>query len=91
MKHYTNKEDFDSKFWDHNYRILVTAQGIEFIVNADNNQDALDYIIDYCEENLPGLLFSRDEENEKEFLDEYVCGGNKGLYLNTHHIHIEEI
>lgn len=87
MINYPNKEDFDSKFWNHNYKILVSAQGIEFYVNADCEQEALDYVIDDCEENMPGLLW----EDEPEFPDDYICGGNHGRYLSTHNIHIEEI
>ena len=88
---YPNKDDYEEKFWRHNYRILVSMQGIEFIVNADNEQDAIDYIIDDCEENYPGLLWSREEEEEQEYLEEYICGWNHGRYLSTHNIHIEEI
>jgi hypothetical protein len=91
MTHYPNKSDYDEHFWKHNYRILLTSQGIEFRVNADNDQDALDYVIDYCEENLPGLIMSREEEEEEEYLDDYICGGNHSVYLNTHNVHIEEV
>lgn len=88
---YPNKADYDEKFWKHNYKILLTEQGIEFIVNADCEQDAIDYVIDECEENHPGLIMSREEEEEEDFLDDYISGGNHGRYLNTFYIHIEEI
>ena len=91
MAYYPNKDDFEEKFWKRNYRVLLTDQAIEFFVNADNEQEAIDYIIDFCEENLPGLLFDRDEEEEEEFLEEYICGGNHSRYLNTLNIHIKEI
>jgi hypothetical protein len=89
--HYPNKNDYDEHFWKHNYMVLLTSQGIEFIVNADHEGDAIDYVIDYCEENLPGLIMSREEEEEEEYLEEYICGGNHGVYLNTYNIRIEEV
>jgi len=61
------------------------------MVNADNEQEAIDEIIDFCEGNMPGLLWSRDDEPEQEFLDEYIRGGNHGRYFSTHNIYIEEI
>jgi hypothetical protein len=93
MAYYPNENDWSENFWKNNYRILVSAQGIEFFVNADNEQEALDYIIDYCEDNLPGLLWDDedlDEMNEEE-KDKYICGGNHGRYLSTHNIHIETV
>ena len=84
-----NKDDYEENFWNHNYKITVTAQGLEFIVNANNEQDAIDYLIDYCQEHHPGLLMTHEETFEEEFIDDYICGGNEGLYLNTYNIHIE--
>lgn len=88
MIHYPNKEDWDSKFWKNNYRISL-GFGSVFMVNADNEQDALDYVIDYCEDNLPGFIMTEKEESEEDYLDDYVSGGNNGKYLNTFNIHIE--
>ena len=88
---FPNREDWANNFWKHNYLIMLTAHGIPFAVNADNEQDALDYVIDYCEEHMPGLLMSHEEEKEEKYLDEYICGGNHGRYLNTLTIQIEEI
>ena len=99
MIHYPNRDDLTKNFWKNNYKIYVTAQGIEFHVNADCEQDAIDYIIDYCadedEGNMPGLVADYREllddgitENE---INDYICGGNKSLYLTTHNIHIEKL
>ena len=87
--HYPNRDDWQEQFWKNNYQVFLTSQGIRFHVNADHEQDALDYVIDYCEEHLPGLIMSREEEIEEEYLDEYLCGGNHSRYLNTLNIHIE--
>jgi|APSaa5957512622_1039677.scaffolds.fasta_scaffold127795_2 hypothetical protein len=88
---YPNKDDYDENFWGKNYRVLVSTQGIEFLVNANHEGDAIDEVIDYCEEYLPGLLWTREEEMEEEFIDEYICGGNHGRYFSTYNIHIEEV
>ena len=89
--HYPNEDDFDSGFWKHDYLVHLTAQDIIFAVNADNEQEAIDFIIDYCEEKLPGLIMSHEEESEKECIEDYTFGGNHGRYLNTFNIFIEKI
>ena len=88
---YPNKDDFKESFWKHNYLIHVSSQGIPFKVNADCPQDAMDYIIDYCEEHLPGLLFDIGDEDREEFFDEYIRGGSHGRVLNTYNINIKDI
>ena len=87
--HYPNKDDWQERFWQNRYKVWLTAQGILFHVNADHEQDAIDYVIDYCEEHLPGLLMTREEEQEEEYLDDYISGGNHGVYLNTYNVRIE--
>ena len=87
---YLNKDDYDEQFWCNNYKITVSSQGIIYIVNADCAQDAIDIVIDHCEKEAPGLLWSRDEENEWE-MDDYICGGNHCRYLSTHNVRIEQI
>lgn len=62
--HFPNIDDWNESFWKHDYLILVTAQGVIFAVNADNEQDAIDYIIDYCEEYLPGLIMDEEQMND---------------------------
>ena len=88
---YPNKDDYQENFWNNNYRILVTAQGFEFVVNADCEQEAIDYVIDYCEEEFPNLLMSDKEVNSNDFLEDYVQGGNHSRYFNTFNIHIEKL
>ena len=91
---YPNLNDYKEKFWNYNYRILYTRQGIKFYVNADCLQDAIDYMIDYIElKKWDGLLLYDSDilELEKEgFLDEYIHGGNHGRYLSSYNIHIEK-
>lgn len=88
---YPNLDDWKESFWKHNYLIHLTAQNILFAVNANHEQEAIDYIIDYCEKHFPGLLLTHEEADEEAFLDEYICGGNHGRYLNTEHIRIEPL
>ena len=96
MIHYPNKYDLETKFWNKNYRISITAQGIDFIVNADSESDAIDFIIDYCQENeLSGLVSTYEELKADDCSDteinDYVYGGNEGLYLTTNNIQIIDI
>ena len=92
MPHFPNRLDFEDGFWKHNYRVLVTAQGIEFIVNADCEQDALDFVIDDCELHYPGLVEHYHVLAEQGLadaeIDEYICGGNHALYLTTHNVRV---
>ncbi len=88
---YPNLDDWNESFWKHDYLVHVTAQGTLFAVNADHEQDAIDYVIDYCQEHFPGLVMTREEQEKEEFLEDYLQGGNEGLYLNTMHICIEQI
>lgn len=78
-----NPTDHKTSFWRNNYRIALSAQGIEYLVNADCTQDAIDELIDWLEDNAPGLLWDREEEAEQEFLGDYISGGNHGRYLST--------
>lgn len=85
--YFVNRYDYNNKFWKNDYEI--TIDGIEFTVNADNESEAFDFLIDYCEEHIPGLIMSEKEEVELEhFLDDYVCGGNHGRYINSYNISI---
>ena len=87
--YFPNVDDWKEDFWKRDYLITLASQGVPFAVNADNEQAALDYVIDYCEDNLPGLLMSQEEIDEEEYLNDYICGGNHGRYLNTMDISIE--
>lgn len=100
--YFPNIEDWNEDFWPNNYLIQVTAQGIPFAVNAEHEQDAIDYIIDYCEEHMPGLLYTHEEAEElrqesitdygdERYIDDYISGGNHCLYLSTHNVHIEKL
>jgi ribonuclease D len=53
--------EFNS-FWNKLYLIQVTAQAIAFVVNANNETEAIDYLIDYLEEHMPGLLMTEERE-----------------------------
>jgi len=90
---YINKESWDNNFWKHKYLISLPAIGTNhFAVSADCEGDAMDEIIDYCEKKQWYIMTDEDQEDE-EFLDEYVQGGNHGIYLNVpyHEVRIEKV
>lgn len=93
--YYPNPEDLKESFWKQNYEIVISRCGFTFQVNADNAQDAIDYVIDYIEEQgWIGLLLSADDQQELEsdgYLDDYICGGNHSRYLNTHNVTINQL
>lgn len=80
-----NPKDISDHFWKNTYIVRMTYQGIPFIVNADYESAALDYIIDYCEEHLPGLVCTYEEllndGYSEEEIDDEISGGNHCLYL----------
>ena len=82
-------------FWNNIYLLLVTHYGFSYIVNANCEQDALDYLIDYLEEEEHDALLMSTEEmieaEEEGFLEEYPSGGNHGRYIYTHNLRIEQI
>jgi len=86
-----NEDDYAEKFWKHDFEVWVGPHSGPYIINADHEQDALDYLIDWAEENAPGLLFDQEEEAEEEFLDDYYCGGNHGRYLSETEISIKTV
>jgi hypothetical protein len=87
-----NPDDIVTDFWKHNYVLTLSEYGPVVLVNAECEQDAFDYAIDWCEEKqMDGLLLSPEEVAEEEFLDDLTCGGNHGRYLSSVNIAIFEI
>lgn len=83
---YVNPDDINDGFW--NYNITITIENKKFIVNANHVQDALDYIVDYCEEYLPGLLIDPDDEDDQR---DMIIAGNHSRFLSVESIHLENI
>lgn len=84
------------KFWDHSYRIHLSEFDTEgILVNANHEQDALDFAIDYHEEQgNEGLFLSPEEIEKKEqegFLEDHMSGGNHGRYLSSFNIRIDQL
>ena len=88
---YPNKDDYRDDFWNNNYKITVSAQGFKFFVNADCSRDAIDYVIDYCEKHYSGLLMTKNQELEQEYLEDYIQGGNHGRFFSTYNVRIEKL
>lgn len=89
--YFVNKDDWQEKFWRNNYHVWLTAQGIQFCVNADCAGDAMDYIMDYCVENKLVGLYTTHEDKDWEKEEEYITAGNNGYQFTTHNIRIEII
>jgi len=89
---YVNLEDWNNNFWKNKYLISMPVIGHLFAVNADHEQDAMDYVIDYCDEKGWYAMTEQDILDEK-YLDEYVNGGNHGIFLNVpwHEVNCEEV
>lgn len=81
------------KFWKHSYRVhLHELDPVGLLVNADNDQDALDYAIDFAEEKgWNGLFFTPEEWENEKFKEDYISGGNHGRVLNSMNIRIVKI
>jgi hypothetical protein len=72
----------DEKFWKHSYKVFLHEFDYDgIIVNADNEQDALDYAIDYAEEQgWMGLFIENPTEEDYET---QLVGGNHSLVLSS--------
>lgn len=89
---YVNPDDINDGFWD--YNITLVVENVRFIVNANNLSDALDYVVDYCEENLinPGLLVDPDDEDEcMEHPSDYMVAGNHSRMIRGDSIIMEDM
>lgn len=84
-----NPDDLAENSWNHTYMVLVTAQGISFLVNADYEQDALDMVMDHIV--ALGLTGLYHEQAQHDMYDEYITAGNYGYSFTTHNIHITEV
>lgn len=81
--------------WDNTYKVMVyngTAWFTVFQIQADDEQQALDEVMDYCVAvGYTGLycdlyeIFDNDESEE-----DYICCGNDGFYFSALSM-IEEI
>ena len=88
---YVNEEE---KFWKHSFNVWLSAIGKPICVNADHEQDALDYAVDYAEEQGWSGLFV-DEEDIKHDSHEneidIIRAGNHSLALPAEEVHIKQI
>ena len=78
----------DELFWDHIYSVFL-GDGFcptEIVVNADSEQDAIDFAIDYAEEQgWRGLWLDYQTDYD---VDEVGYFGNHGLAVSHSDIHI---
>lgn len=64
-----------------NYSVEIGMNGytdsLQFIVNdVFSEQEALDSVVDYCEENNWNGLFADDDEIAQEYPDDFITAGN---------------
>ena len=78
------------KFWKHSYRVHLSELDTDgMFINADCEQDALDYAIDIAEENKwMGLFIENPTEEEME---SHMGGGNHCLVLSSDNISITKV
>jgi len=102
-----NPNDYECNFWGHDYLVTLSELGPTLMVNAGDEGAALDYAIDYVEEQgWEGLFLDDDDIDELvrdaishgykddgvyTYLDEYSCGGNHGRYLSSHNVTVREV
>jgi hypothetical protein len=88
---YDNEEE---KFWKHSYKVSLSEFDNGFTINADNEQDALDYAIDLAEEKgWVGLFLDQNDivDMTEQELGEHTSGGNHGLYLSSMNWRIDQL
>lgn len=80
--------NIDNKpYVDHAYHIQIGVyNSIDWIVFADNEQEAIDLIIDHYwdqKENYPGYFLTNDalDELTQDQLNSLIYGGNNCVYL----------
>ena len=91
---FVNPDDINDNFWGKTYLICITRFGMPYVINSDNEQDAIDEMIDYIEANKwEGLLLDQNDDDDNEMIESgnYICGGNHGRYLSTYNVRIESL
>lgn len=84
----------DEKFWKHSYRVhlhQLDADGL--LVNADCDQDALDYAVDYAEQKgWEGIFVDEaDIERKDENEIDIIRAGNHCKPLNSWEVTITQL
>lgn len=96
LKKAINKND--SKYFDRLYKISLYNYSNNYdLVYANNEQHALDTLIDHLEEiKENGYIYTYDQLlndglTELEIDINYISGGNYSNYVNVEHLNISEI
>ena len=77
------------KFWKYLYEVTLCNFAYPIKVNANHEQDALDYAVDYAEEQGWEGYFL--DENHGYHENDVIIAGNHGRLLLSHEIHIEKV
>lgn len=90
---YINEEE---KFWKHSFRVHLHEHDTEgLLINADHEQDALDYAVDYAEkQGWEGLFYSQEEiaeKTEQEQENLLFAGNHSRALSSSDYLRIEKI
>jgi hypothetical protein len=83
----------DETIYDKHYLICIDYFSVFYVI-SDNEQDALDTLIDYCEEREYKGYFYSDEDLEEltdEEREELLVAGNHCRYISNDVLIIEEL
>ena len=95
---HTSYEYHKDEFVDNSFTIELLHGGC-YKIDADNLQDAIDILVDYFtfkKQQFRGYFLSIEEQEEAESdgnIDEYLNGGNEGVYLSFqwHEVRYQEL
>jgi hypothetical protein len=83
----------DEGIWSNHYLIAIDYFKVYYVI-ADCEQDALDILIDYCEErNYQGYFYTDEdlEEMTQEEQDDLLIAGNHCRYISNDVLIIEQL
>ena len=87
----------DRKYYDNIYKISLYNYSSNYnLVIANNEQSALDILVDYLEEkeekeHLYSYTELIEEETEEEIENRYIVAGNHCYYILSEHLQITQI
>jgi len=81
----------DKEIWGRQFNVVLTPITETLHVYADSVQDALDYAVDYAEEQGWEGIFLSEEEQSDWCPDDIAFAGNHGRALLSHLISIMDV
>ena len=85
----------DEKFWDHSYNVsFASCLGWDsaICVNADNEQEAVDFAADHAQEQgWVGYFIDDEDLAEHEEFNDVLYVGNCGWPIQASELHVEQL